>query len=85
MSDEPEFLVWSAQHDAWWGPGRCGYVKSPSKAGKYSRAQALEICANSIPDGIREGRLAEIPVRVEDVRAMLDDGPWAGYAALFRP
>jgi hypothetical protein len=39
-----QYLIWSNEHEAWWGPGECGYVTVISKAGRYSREGAEAIC-----------------------------------------
>lgn len=72
MSDDPErYLIWSNEHGAWWGPGRCGYVRRLAEAGRYSRDEALTICAHAIPgDAERFGLLPELPVRLTDVLTM---------------
>lgn len=77
----PKFLIWSNEHGAWWGPDRCGYVRSLGKAGRYSESEALGICANAIPGTSRIlGLLPELPVAESHVvemherfRAMLPD------------
>lgn len=69
MADD--YLIWSHEHGAWWGPHRCGYVPRVSEAGRYSHAEALDICARAIPGtAIVLGRLPELPVRLADVEAM---------------
>lgn len=40
-----EYLIWSHEHAAWWGPDRCGYFRDVARAGRYSRTEALTICA----------------------------------------
>jgi hypothetical protein len=54
MTEEPrdrgssrDWLVWSYEHDAWWGPGRMGYVKDSRKAGRYTYEEAEAICAQA--------------------------------------
>jgi hypothetical protein len=37
------WVVWSFEHSAWWGPGRFGYVSDLALAGRYSKAEALDI------------------------------------------
>jgi hypothetical protein len=71
---ETRYLVWSGrEHQAWWGPGRCGHTNDLSQAGKYTRAEALEICRNALPGQWKPGApFPEIPVRLEDVIAMLE-------------
>jgi hypothetical protein len=67
------YLIWSHEHGAWWGPGRSGYVRSISKAGRYSREEALRICAEAIPgDAKRLGALPELPVPEADLHEMRD-------------
>jgi len=38
-----KYLVWSNQHRAWWRPESRGYTTRVSRAGVYSKAQALRI------------------------------------------
>lgn len=79
MADDPDaYLIWSHEHRAWWGPNKTGYVRRLSEAGRYSRADALMICTNAIP-GARGGTLNELPVRLEDMLAMLRDPLGAEY------
>ena len=66
-----DYLVWSNEHGAWWGPGRHGYRKRLSEAGRYTQAEALEISAQAISgDAERMGLLPELSVRLADVQAM---------------
>jgi hypothetical protein len=72
MSDDDTYLVLSAEHGGWWGPDHCGYTYRLSEAGRYSRADALMICADAIPGTASRMRaLPELPVRLADVLAML--------------
>jgi hypothetical protein len=41
------WLVWSIEHNAWWGPNHCGYTPDRDRAGRYSVDQAREICRNA--------------------------------------
>jgi len=48
------WLIWSEEHGAWWAPGRSGYTRSMRKAGRYQRAEAVEIVDNAnryLPEG----------------------------------
>lgn len=45
------FLVWSWEHEAWWGPARCGYVREIGRAGRYSWDEAADITVGHIPPG----------------------------------
>ncbi len=38
------WLIWSNQQHAWWGPESLGYVGIIEMAGRYTRAEAEEIC-----------------------------------------
>ena len=71
MTDETICLIWSNEHRAWWAPGRMGYTKTLDKAGRYSLAEAISICAGAIPTAHNVGAIAEIPVRLADVDAFL--------------
>lgn len=44
MSEAKKWLIWSAEHAAWWGPGRSGYTKSYAQAGRYTLDEAIGIC-----------------------------------------
>ena len=62
------YLLWSHEHHAWWGQGRAGYVRRVSAAGRYTREEAVEICADAIPGTAqRYGALPELPVRLSDI------------------
>ena len=68
-----EYLIWSHEHKQWWGPDRCGYVQSIARAGRYTHAEALDICAGAIPGTSRRlGALPELPVREADVLMIRD-------------
>jgi hypothetical protein len=41
------FVVWSFEHDAWWGPGRIGYTRDLAAAGRYSEAEARAIAEDA--------------------------------------
>ena len=38
------FLIWSFEHQSWWGPRFNGYVESRDDAGFYTLEEALQIC-----------------------------------------
>lgn len=42
MSDG-HFLIWSIEHEAWWAPNECGYVRELDKAGVYDGQRARQI------------------------------------------
>lgn len=73
LDETTDYLIWSHEHGAWWGPGLTGYVKSLFAAGRYTRADALRICTKAIPGTAdRTGVLPELPVRLADVLLMRD-------------
>jgi hypothetical protein len=41
------FVIWSFEHDAWWGPGRMGYVADLAQAGRYPESEANQIVADA--------------------------------------
>lgn len=47
MPDDPEYVIWSFEHNAWWRPGRMGYTTQLSQAGQYSRAESERIVARA--------------------------------------
>lgn len=57
--DEPQYLIWSEEHGAWWNPNRAGYTTSLKRAGRYPKAEAERI-ARSANGG---GRFCEVAVR----------------------
>ena len=42
-----EFVIWSYEHNSWWGPQERGYVSDLSGAGRYSEQDAGRIVTNS--------------------------------------
>lgn len=69
---ERNYLIWSNEHRAWWGPARQGYKRRVGDAGRYTQAEALGICTEAMPGtSISLGMLPELPVREEDVTFML--------------
>jgi hypothetical protein len=38
------WLVWSVEHNAWWGPDSCGYTLKLDAAGRYDFSEARNIC-----------------------------------------
>ena len=43
-------LIWSKEHDAWWGPRECGYYTNILVAGVYTKERAEQISAMSNGD-----------------------------------
>jgi hypothetical protein len=44
---ERDFLIWSYEHDAWWGPAKMGYTKDFERAGRYTKDEAARICEDA--------------------------------------
>jgi hypothetical protein len=66
MSDR--YLIWSHEHGAWFGPERRGYTLQLAGAGRYSHAEAMDICHNAMPGTSKVlGTLPELPVAEADV------------------
>ena len=53
---EQAWLIWSNEHKSWWAPDSAGYTRSRKAAGRYTRAEAVEICtgANKVMDDDHE-------------------------------
>jgi hypothetical protein len=41
-----EWLIWSNEHSAWWGPECRGYPRDIASAGKYTLEHAINICTS---------------------------------------
>ena len=72
------WLIWSNEHNAWWRPGRCGYTQDEKQAGRYSMAEAVDICSKA-GDGRMNlhpnGKIPpEIPVPAPELAIYLKDG-----------
>jgi hypothetical protein len=44
---EPVYVIWSFEHEGWWGPGWRGYTRNLAKAGRYTGEQAAAIVAQA--------------------------------------
>ena len=53
---ERDWLIWSYEHDAWWGTNNRGYTKDLESAGRYTKREAARICcsANLYGDKVNE-------------------------------
>lgn len=38
-----KWIIWSIEHNRWWGPNHRGYVELRAEAGEYSYEEALKI------------------------------------------
>jgi hypothetical protein len=66
MSAASDYLVWSNEHRAWWGPKHCGYCIKLEDAGRYSRKEALKICINARGGRQFNDNPSEVPLLYED-------------------
>jgi hypothetical protein len=66
-----EYLIWSFEHNAWWGLDECGYIENIAKAGRYSLAAAERICLAANTGGIDE---AIVPLPEPRVPASMPTG-----------
>lgn len=48
MSGRAEYVIWSFEHNQWWGPDHSGYTPVLSMAGRYDAREAGEIVTNSV-------------------------------------
>ena len=42
------YVIWSFEHNRWWGPNHCGYVDELSQAGSYTEGEAGHIVTGSV-------------------------------------
>jgi hypothetical protein len=56
----PDHLIWSEEHGAWWRAGSRGYTVSMREAGRYTRAEADQICRSANIGGFFQ----EVPVLI---------------------
>lgn len=67
-----DYLIWSNEHKAWWGPQRSGYVARVEDAGVYNQTAALQISIDAIAGRRGNEPLPEIPVRLDDIQHVLE-------------
>ncbi|MCP4410767.1 MAG: hypothetical protein GY807_24105 [Gammaproteobacteria bacterium] len=61
-----DYVIWSNEHNAWWGPNNRGYANRLGNAGHYTRDEALKICSNARGGWPWEGTPPEMPVLLKD-------------------
>lgn len=52
------WLIYSREHDAWWGPGHVGYTRIMSQAGRYTTEEADAI--------VKQANIAQPPSDVHE-------------------
>lgn len=75
-----QYLVWSHEHKAWWGPNNNGYFQGIRNAGIYSREQALEIVKGATIAINWQWPPNELPVRIEDLPQEAQDAVYERFA-----
>lgn len=60
-----DYLIWSHEHRAWWKAGSLGYSENISRAGVYTRDQAVRIVSDATHDWTRAPY--EVAVAVADL------------------
>lgn len=60
------YVVWSNEHSAWWGPNRAGYYTHLSAAGRYTRDEAIGICRNARGGRRFNANPSEVPILLAD-------------------
>lgn len=68
-----DYLVWSNEHSAWWGPNRSGYYTMMESAGRYSRDEALKICVNARGGRRYNENPSEVPILLSDAEVFWPD------------
>lgn len=46
------YVIWSHEHQQWWGPDRAGYTSYLKQAGRYTAREAGDITVGVFPPGI---------------------------------
>jgi hypothetical protein len=65
------YLIWSNEHEAWWGPGECGYVTVISKAGRYPLERAGQI--------VKQANIVQDLRSIEPHEVMVLAPEWTGH------
>ena len=67
--EQRDWLIWSNEHGAWWGPDRCGYPFHWEQAGLYTLTEARSICKSR---AWLEGEMPpEVMIHIDEVRYAL--------------
>lgn len=68
-----DYVIWSNEHRAWWGPEHRGYYTHLSAAGRYSRDEALRICVNARGGRRFNENPSEVPLLLADAEIFWTD------------
>lgn len=61
-----DYVIWSNEHSAWWGPKHCGYYTHLSSAGRYTRDEALKVCVHARGGREFNKNPSEVPILLAD-------------------
>lgn len=79
---DDQFVIWSIEHNAWWGPGSRGYTRVLTEAGRYGRTEAATIVTRANLVKVNECMIPTTAVGraiADGIQAALDeDGEPAG-------
>lgn len=65
---DEQYLVWSNEHRAWWRPNSRGYTRDIRFAGRYSRAEAIDISGTARSGWTDPARFPdELPINIQDL------------------
>jgi len=56
------YLIWSIEHGAWWGPNHRGYTQDVRQAGRYSFEVAQDIVNDANVVAVNECWIPEVCV-----------------------
>lgn len=73
-------LVYSREHNAWWGPNHCGYTTNIDDAGRYTEAEADKIVASACRGrgGHGDEGPPEFKMDAPEIRHVLGEGYLVG-------
>lgn len=80
--ENPKWLIYSREHNAWWRSERAGYTTAIYDAGRYSREEAAKLVAmrDPQPDGtvsefymLAPEEAEALPGFIEQVRGLMND------------
>ena len=61
-----DYVVWSNEHSAWWGPDSRDYYAKLENAGRYTRDEALRICKGARGGRRHNANPTEVPLLLAD-------------------
>ena len=65
---DEQYLVWSNEHRCWWRANSAGYTRNVRYAGRYTRAEAIEISGTARNGWTDPTRLPdELAINIRDL------------------